>query len=134
MAAMPSPAMCKMLKGPQQLVVDLLDSGTMHPWNAYLRFDLDAAFAGRHLVDVRLRNTATDDNLAPSNTTGRVWKVAPFALADLSVAAPAKVGSSPLAGSQGSVQKLEVMEWSLPTSLVTPSASIYLGLDSTSQH
>jgi hypothetical protein len=131
--AAPNPSLCTSIKGPAQLVVDMLDATTMQPWDAFVRFDLDAAFAGRTIQMVRLELTATDDKLAASGNSGTLYQVDPFALADLSLAEPKKVGTTALAPSQGAVAALQVVMWPVPASLAAPNGSVYLELETTSQ-
>ncbi len=129
----PNPAMCTSIKGAAQLVVDMLDATTLQPWDAFLRFDLDGAFAGRSVVMVRLELTATDDTNAPSGNSGELYQVMPFTKLDLSLAEPAKVSATALAPNQGAVAKLQLVMWPVPTSLVAPNGSVFLELESTSQ-
>jgi hypothetical protein len=119
-----------MIKGTDQLVMDVKDATTTHPWHGFVRFDLDAAFAATSVAAVTLVLTATDDSLAPSPSTGMVWQVQPFA--DLYVAEPAQIGTMALAPAQGAVVKNQVVKWTLPTSLATPGGSVFLELTTAS--
>lgn len=110
-----------------QLVVDLQDTATAHPWVAYVRFPVDNQLAGRTITAVALRVTATDDALAVSNSTGEVFAVAPFSLADLTGTAPAKT-SARLAPSQGAVALLDVVEFPLPTDSVRAGEPAHFGI------
>ena len=129
----PDPAACVQYNGAGQLVVDAKDDTTGDPWNSYLRFELPAEFAdfavsGRRVRGATLRLVATDDADAPGPSTGTVWRVAPFTLADLSSAVPATLDPAPLAGSQGMVDKGTVVDWTLPATIVQPGAPICLGV------
>ena len=124
----PDPDGCIAANGTGQLVLDAIDSTTGNPWDGFVRFDLDNVIAGRVVMSVKLRMTATSDAKAPSPESGVVWKVQPFTRTTLASVEPAKIGSLPLAGSQGAVIKLQQIEWTLPTSSVAAAAPIYLGL------
>ena len=131
--ATPDPTECTTIKGPDQLVVDMLDANTKQPWDAFVRFDLDGAIAGRTIDLVRLELTATTDSLAPSGNSGELFQVQPFTRMELFGTEPMKVSTTPLAGSQGAVTNLQVVTWPVPTMLVAASGSVYLELESTSQ-
>jgi len=124
----PNPDGCITANGAGQLVLDADDSVTLNPWDGFARFDLDNQIAGRIVTSVKLRMTATSDAKAPSPDSGVVWKVQAFTRTSLATAEPAKVGNQPLAGSQGAVIKLQVVEWPLPTTTVTANQPVYLGL------
>jgi len=130
---MPNPATCRSIKGNDQLVADGSDATTTHPWNAYVRFDLDQAFAGHTLETVHFQLTVTSDNLAPSGTSGSIWQVAMFDKPSLSTTVPANVGSAAIAPAQANVTNLQVVTFSIPTTLVTAGSSLYLGIITTSQ-
>ena len=131
--AAPNPDTCKMIKGQDQLVVDLLDATTMQPWDVFIRFDLDSAFGMATVQKLTLELTVTDDNLAPSGNSGVVWQVAPFTKMDLYTKEPAKIGMMPISGSQGAITKLEVVHFPLPAMLAAPNGSVYLGMTTPSQ-
>jgi hypothetical protein len=130
LATPPSPSACSSVSGADTVIVDGDD--TMHPWDTFLRFDLDTAFAGRTVVGVRLQLTATDATIAMSNNSGLVYESVPFTNTDLTVAEPAKAQAMALAPSQGAVTQLQTVEWPLPASLVTAGGSVYLELESPS--
>jgi hypothetical protein len=123
----PSALECRAINGDAELAVDLRDSATNAPWVAYVRFDLDAAFAGRTITRVVLRATTTDAPNAEGPQSGEVFAVEPFAAADLEGTAPAKI-SDRLAPSTGPVDALTTVEWPLPSALVSAGGSVYLGL------
>jgi hypothetical protein len=125
----PNPDKCRAIKGNDQLAVDFSDSVTTHPWDGFVRFDLDGAFAGGPVTNVTLQLTVTNASGAEGHT-GVVWQVAPFTKPDLYTAEPAKIGANPLAGTQGTAALLAVVEWPLAASLALPSGSVYLGLTS----
>lgn len=128
---MPSPAFCKAINGADQLVVDHRDTGTTDPWNAYIRFEVDAAIAGRTVTSVVLRLTATDDPKAPGANAGDVSLVSPFDAASLAVSTPVASGT-PVALSPGPVDIGSQLDWQLPTDAVAASSPVYLGIASQS--
>lgn len=128
----PNPDACGALNGAAQLVVDMRDSMTLHPWEGFVRFDLDGQLAGRVVTSLKLRMVATDDDKAPGTNTGRIWQVGAFTRAELFGGVPSRIGTVPLAGSQGALSKLEVVDWTLPVSLATANGHVYLSVDSTS--
>jgi len=130
--ALPDPDTCRSIKGNAQLVADGSDASTMQPWYAYVRFDLDGRFAGQSIKTVHLRLTVTDDSLAASASSGAIWQVAMFDKPSLYTTVPAMVGSAAIAPAQSSIQKLEVVTFSIPTDLVAANGSLYLGVISTS--
>jgi hypothetical protein len=129
----PTATKCTTNNGAEQLVVDGNDGMTNHPWQAYLRFDLDDALDGQTIAGVTLQLTATDNPKANGPDSGDIWHVAAFDPSSLASGAPAKVGGSPLAESRGSVDPLDVVEWRLPPSTVIPGAPVYLGVITTAK-
>ncbi len=71
----PDTALCRSLNGNTQLVADGKDSNTGDPWNAYVRFNVDGAIAGKTVLAATLVLTSTDATLAPSSSSGAVWQV-----------------------------------------------------------
>jgi hypothetical protein len=130
LATPPSPSACAAASPANQLHVD--GDATMHPWDAFLRFDLDDAFAGRTVTGVRLQLTASDSAAAMSDNSGVVYKSVEFTNADLSTAEPLKAQTAALAPSQGAVAPLQTVEWPLPAALVSANGSIYLELENPS--
>ena len=110
-----------------QMVVDLQDTATAHPWVAYIRFPVDNQLEGRVITAISLRVTVTDDAAADSNSTGEVFAVAPFSLGDLTGTAPAKIGER-LAPSQGAVVKLDMKDFPLPTTSVSAGTPAHFGI------
>lgn len=123
----PDPSLCRQLNGNAQLVIDVRDSTTGDPWNAYIRFNTDNALVGKTITKVVLRVVATNDDKAPGPDSGSVFAVSPFTLMTLMGNVPAKVGGQ-LAGNQGAVSLGETVNWTLPNSVVTPGSPVYLGL------
>lgn len=123
----PSPMLCRSLNGNAQLVIDIRDATTNQPWQAFIRFEVDDALQGKTITKVVLRMLTTTAANAPGPDSGSVFEVKPFTLSSLSMAAPDKVGAQ-LAGNQGAVGAADVVSWTLPPSLVTPGAPVYLGL------
>jgi hypothetical protein len=130
LATPPSPGACAAASPANQLHVD--GDASMHPWDTFLRFDLDDAFAGRTVTGVRLQLTATDVAAAMSDNSGVVYKSVEFTSADLSTAEPMKAEMGALAPSQGEVVPLQTVEWALPASLASPNGSVYLELETPS--
>jgi hypothetical protein len=127
----PSTMLCRSINGAQQLVLDKQDSMTLNPWQSYVRFDLDGALANKTVLKVELRVVATDAGKAAGTSSGEVWKVQPFTLASLDTTTPAKIGTVPLAGSQGAVAKLQVVTWPIPSTIVAPNSGVFFGLITT---
>jgi len=130
---MPNPDLCKMIKGQDQLVVDMLDATTHDPWDVFIRFDLDAAFGMAPIQKLTLELTVTSDSLASSGDSGVVWQVAPFTKMDLYMLEPANIGMNPISPSRGEITKLEVIDFPLPATLAAPNSSVYLGMTTPSQ-
>lgn len=127
----PDLTLCTTLNGAKQLVIDGNDGTTNDPWEAYVRFDLDAAIAGRTVTGVTLVLSATDDPKAQGPDAGDIWAVTPFTRSSLATAVPSKVGMSPLAPSPGAVDTLQVIQYSLDTGNVAASTPVYLGVITT---
>lgn len=127
----PDPGHCRSSNGNFQLVADAHDSTTGDPWNAYVRFDLDAGFAGQTVTTATLELTVTDASLAPSGSSGDIWQVQSFDLASLSTTVPGNVGASPIALAQANVVKLQTLSFAIPTTLIAPSGSVYLAVITT---
>ncbi len=125
---LPDPDQCKAVNGAAQLVIDTSDSQTLNPWQAYLRFELDDAIAGKRVVAVTLVAVATDNVKAPGPDTGSIWRVEQFTASSLFNTTPVQLDSQPLAGSQGPVVKLQPINWPLPIDLVAPNSAVFLGL------
>jgi hypothetical protein len=131
----PNPDACQTISGIGVVSVDgqnngfpFPDGGTAPPSAAFMSFALDNAFAGKQVLTVTLEMTVTNGVGANSTQSGEVWKVAAFTRPDLFTTAPAKQGSAPLAASLGAVTQLQVVKWSLPTSAVQASQTLYLGV------
>ena len=115
---------CESLNGAGQLVVDGNDGTTNDPWQAYVRFDLDDAFAGKPIAKVTLRLKTTDDGKAQGPDSGAVWRVMPFTLQSLATQAPPTIGI--ISPTRGSLDANELVEFPLPIDIVGPS--VYLGI------
>lgn len=104
------------------------DPAMLDASHAYLRFETDTTLAGKTIdsVTLRLRVPVIVDSGA--NQTGDVWLVEPFVRADLFVAAPATIGASPIALDMGNADKGETVLFDLPTSIVSASSSVTLGI------
>jgi hypothetical protein len=128
----PDPDQCIQVNGTGQLAVDADDSSSNNPWIGFVRFDLDAVLAGRVVTSVKLRMSTTSSSSSVSDSSGAVWQVQMFTRTSLATALPLRVGTMPIAPSQGSVDPNEDVLWTLPTSLVSANASVYLSIVSTS--
>lgn len=128
--AVPNPDTCKTVNGATYIAIDANDSATDNPWIGFLRFDLDNVLAGRIVTSLRLRLVASSNSNASAPNSGRIWQVGPFARTDLFVApVPARIGATLLAGTQGSVEPLQVITWTLPVSLAVANGSVYLEIE-----
>jgi hypothetical protein len=130
---LPNPDKCKQIKGPDQLAVDMFDNATTHPWDAFVRFDLDDAFGTSPIAKLELVMTVTNDVNAASGNSGLVYQVAAFTQPELYSIEPQKISATPIASSQGSVTQLQVVRWKLPTALAAPGGSVFLELETPSQ-
>lgn len=128
----PNPDTCRSIKGNDQLTADGSDATTTHPWDAYVRFDLDAAIAGKAIQNVHFELTVTTASLAGAGSSGDVWQVTMFDKASLYITEPTKVGTLPIAPAQANVTNLQVVSFSIPTSLVAAGGQVYLGIITTS--
>jgi hypothetical protein len=126
--AAPDPLACRAVNGNAELAVDLLDSATQNPWEAFIRFNIDDQLQGRTVTAVTLRLVATTAGNASGPDSGSVFRVSAFTRASLDTTTPAKLDATALAGSQGAVAQNDVVNWPLPSTLVTADAPVYLGL------
>jgi len=124
----PDPDQCEQDVGFAVMKITLDDYYIGHPRRAFIRFDLDNALAGKTVTSVTLRLQVTDGPFADSPGSGEVWRVQSFSEADLFGNMPATIGANALAPDQGAITQGQVLDWSLPTNLVTPNGSVYLGL------
>lgn len=127
---MPNPDTCETEVGAGTMTVDTEYDPPIDltPRHSYLRFDLDGTLAGKTIDGATLRVRVTAISGAESNQTGELWQVQPFTRNDLFVSTPSAVGSSPIADDQGPVALSELVSFSVPTSLISPNGSVYLGL------
>lgn len=114
----PDPAFCRTTNGATELPVDLDDSNIHVPFYSYLRFDFGQTIAGREVTNLVLRAVISDGAQSDGPDTGEIWHVATFTLADLQTQAPAQLGGAALAASQGPVVQLDVVEWTLPVTVI----------------
>lgn len=129
--ASPDPDFCISKNGNGRLAVDADDTSSGNGWRGFVKFDLDGVIAGRVITSVKLQMTATNDGAAAASNSGVVFQCAPFTRASLAIATPGTIGAQ-LAGSQGAVDPGDVVVWTLPTTLPTANASVYLELTSPS--
>jgi hypothetical protein len=127
---MPDPAACETATGAGLMSVDGQNSAlpSSPQTAAFVSFALDGAFAGKQVLSVTLTFTVSSGPNANSNVSGLVWAVASFTLQSLSTTVPAQQGAAPLAPDQGPVTQNQVVTWTLPTSAVTASQPLYLGV------
>lgn len=123
---MEDPDLCAADPPIDSMTVDASVSTNLLPGHSYLRFDLDGQLAGKTVTEARLRLTVSSDMNASSISTGELHEVAAFTRPDLFVAAPMAVAS--LGADQGAVMPNDVVEWVLPTALVAPNGSVFLGV------
>lgn len=124
----PDPVQCENATGAGTMNVDSSDSTTGQPNISFLRFELDGSLSGRSIEAVELRLVVADTPKASGTRSGEVWEVQAFTYDDLFVGAPAQIGQLELAGDQGAVSQGQVVTWTLPQALVSPGASIFLGV------
>lgn len=122
----PNPQECIDVNG--AMAIDASDTATQKPWVAYVRFDIDNQLAGKTVTSVKLRMTTTPEAKSAADNSGVVWRVQPFTHAMLSTSVPTIIGTAPLAPTQGAVTPNDVVEWTLPTTLVTASTGVYLSI------
>jgi hypothetical protein len=126
---LPDPAFCEQRAGAGKITVDLADGMPAHPFYAFLHFDTDPALAGKVIEQISLVLQVGPDSGDDSDTqSGEVWQVTPFSLSDLSSAAPAQIGSAPLAANLGAAMLDQTVTWALPADLLAGGAGVYLGL------
>ena len=126
-ATPPDPAACATSAGPNAVRVDGDDVG--HPWDAFLRFHIDAAIAGRTVTAVHLQMTASNNANSDSPSSGSVYESVPFSSTDLTTAEPAKADPAALAGPQGAVALGQTVLWPLPNQLAAAGSNVYLELE-----
>jgi hypothetical protein len=128
----PGETVCDDLYGLASLVVTSLDMTAMMPLEAYLRFDFDAALAGKTVALVTLEMTATNVAMAASDKSGSVWQANPFTQDSIDSATPGKTAMPVLAADRGSVAKGALVEWPLANSLIDATSPLCLEIESTS--
>ncbi|MFO0549183.1 MAG: hypothetical protein U0271_12400 [Polyangiaceae bacterium] len=123
----PNPAACESLAGGDRFVVDTSIQGQNSPRYGYVRFDLDGALAGKTVDAATLQLFVPTIQLSEADQSGSIWQVAPFDLASLDVEVPNTVGAV-LVPDQGAVSQGETVTFSLPPSVVSANASLYLAI------
>lgn len=126
----PDPDVCETEAGSGVMTVDTQFNPMLDPTprNAYIRFDLDGALAGKTVDAATLTLRVTSISGGESNQTGELWEVEPFVRADLFVMTPATIGATPIGANQGAVALGAQVDFSIPTSLVSPNDSVTVGL------
>ncbi len=127
---MPDPLTCTMSVAEplgQAITVDGDDMG-LGPYNSYLRFDFGAELVPGAVTSITLEMTVTDSMSAGASSSGEVYEVEPFTLADLSMFQPMPLGAV-LGPDQGAVVQGQVVQWPLPPDLLDDGrTSLYLGV------
>lgn len=108
--------------------VDSSDSTTLLPIHSFIRFDIDDAIMGKTIDTVTLRLKVTASMKASSTQSGEIWRVQLFTESSLHMSEPAKVGGTPIGMDKGAVIQNQVLDWSLPASLVAPNQGVFLGV------
>lgn len=96
------------------------------PTAAFLRFNLNNAFAGKTVTAVALEVTVMSDVDSASVSSGEVWSVSTFTRPTLFNSVPSK--GVKLAGNIGPLAVNTTYQWSLPTSSVAPGAAACFGI------
>lgn len=126
------PAECEDDAGPGQLKVDLEDGATGQVQRGFFTIPLDAQFDGLDVVGLTLELTVSNDQSADTNDSGSIFVLDPYVFADLYTdPLPQPVGGAmvePVAASVGPVSQRQTVRWELPTSLLVPDTTLYLGL------
>lgn len=102
------------------------DAAPGPPSAAFLRFNLDGAFAGKTVTKVEVEAKALTGTSAASDSSGQVWSVSTFTRPDLFTAVPTK--GTLLAGSVGAVASGATVKWTLPTTSVTAGNPACFGI------
>ena len=123
----PDPDYCETTTGLGTFQIDALLSVSNSPRHAFLRFDLDPSLVENTLTSIVLRLVVATTTNADSDDSGEVWQVAPFARPDLFAGDVANAGTAPSANTVGAVALGQIVEWSLPTTVVD-GTSVYLAL------
>lgn len=119
---------CEASTGVGEMSVDTSDSMTLLPIHSFIRFDIDGIIANKTIDTVTLRLTVTASMKASSTQSGEIWRVQSFSENSLHMSEPAKVGMTPIGVDKGAVTQNQVLTWSLPTDLVEPNQSVFLGI------
>ncbi len=126
------PAECEDDAGLGQIKVDLEDGATGQVQRGFFTIPLDDQFDGLDVVGLTLEITVSNDQSADTNDSGSVFVLDPFVFADLYTdPLPQPVGGAavePAGASVGPVSQRQTVRWDLPTSLLTPNTTLYLGL------
>lgn len=124
----PDPDSCATAAGTTGMTVDLSTEvgGDDQEVAVFLAFALDDSFTADQVQSVTLE-LASGGFGGESDDSGEVWLVEPFTRDDLFTAAPARVGTAPIASSLGPVGSCEVTSWTLDLA-PEPSTTVYLGL------
>ncbi len=98
-----------------------------------MRFPWDPALAGAEIKEVSLFTDVTDyPGEAMSDSTGALWRSAPFDLDALGDSEPALLGDMPLVPSQGAVSAEDAIVWTLPASVIESDQDVYLQITTSS--
>ncbi|MBW2453518.1 MAG: hypothetical protein JRI68_03360 [Deltaproteobacteria bacterium] len=125
----PNPDTCEADAAADQMTVDLTvaQAGNAEA-RVFLRFNLDGELVGKQVLAVVLEMRVTNGANADGPGTGEVWEVAAFTRPDLFNSVPAPQGSAAIASDQGAVVANDWVHWTLPSSVVAPNSSVFLGV------
>lgn len=123
----PNPDTCA-AELPAGLITVDQDQKGMGERHSFLRFDLDDVFVGKTVDAVTLRLRVPMLSGSDSDQTGDLWLVTAFTRADLFVAEPSNVGSSPVVASLGATPQGALVEFTLPTAIAVVDGSVFFGL------
>ncbi len=123
----PDPDACAADQMANYMTVDLQESASGLPANAYLAFELDSQVIGKEILSVTLELTAGPLGDAAGPDSGEVVAVESVTRDALFVAVPMQVGGV-LGANQGPVSLGETVTWVLPTSLATGVQAVHLGV------
>ena len=117
---------CENDTGQGLMTVDLLDDTKQIPYHIYLSFQLDAQIAGKVCTKATVTLTVADQGNAKADQSGKLWQVDTFDASSLALELPTQI--KPLGADKGPVQLSQPVSWDIPTSLVSASGTVYLGV------
>ena len=117
---------CEKDTGLGLMTVDLYDATKQISYYIYLTFQLDAQIAGKACTKATVTLTVADQGNAKANQSGKLWQVDYFDATTLAGGLPTKIKL--LGADQGQVVLSQPVSWDIPTSLVSASGTVYLGV------